>query len=151
MSKCPVVVGIDGSAEATAAALWAAAEAQLRGSELHLVVVDDPVFLDYAEETAAQVALRCRNTYPDLDIVEETAAGDPADVLARRSREAGLVVVGGGRSRLRFLTGSVRRSLLRTSSCPVVVVSAKSADHDGAAASPSRTGSPDPVAAAPQP
>lgn len=147
------MVGIDGSAASSAAAVWAAGEAQLRGSELHLVVVDDPVFLDYAEETAAQVASLCRSAHPYLDIVEETVAGDPANILARRSEKADLVVVGGGSaSRLRFLGGSVRRSLLRTSSCPVVVVGGKTAGDEAGAveASHALRGDPaDPVAAAP--
>jgi nucleotide-binding universal stress UspA family protein len=62
--------------------------------------------------------------YPDVPVTDGGCQGDPAAELARWSRRAGLLVVGThGRDRwATAVWGSVSRTLVRESACPVAVV-----------------------------
>ncbi|WP_253775195.1 universal stress protein [Goodfellowiella coeruleoviolacea] len=121
----PVVVGVDGSAPAVAAALWAAAEAELRQAPLVVLVVnDDPEREDHATSAAHEAADQCRQRSPGVDVVEEVVHGHVVEELLARSARSQLVVLG-SRGRGGFasmLLGSVSTSVASHAHCPVVVV-----------------------------
>ncbi|MGI5467206.1 universal stress protein [Streptomyces sp. CA-132043] len=139
-----VVVGIDGSAESTAAADWAAEEALRRGLPLALVHAWDPqrlanVSLAMAPDAQQAVAARLvRDTeervsarHPDVRVTGEVVTGPEAAGLAGRSEDAALLVLG---SRalgpvLGFLVGSIGLKVLKRTRCPVVMVRGR---EDGA-------------------
>ncbi|MFJ3722781.1 universal stress protein [Streptomyces sp. NPDC090045] len=128
-----VVVGIDGSASATASLAFAFDEADLRGAALRVVCVwQRPVFTLGDEE----VALRAQRTvlseataglsdkYPDVHVTHEVLTGHPVEQLARAAEHALAVVVGrrgrGGYTGMRL--GSVVHGLLHRAHCPVITV-----------------------------
>lgn len=135
-----VVVGVDGSAPALAAARWAGAIAARRAVRLEVVSVV-PTF-DYSL-TAAQVAdadllptLRMlakkhadaavtavRADQPDLEITQANPEGVPADELVAAGEGARLVVVAANTdSRLAtLLLGSTALRVANKSACPVAV------------------------------
>ncbi|MFI9030789.1 universal stress protein [Streptomyces sp. NPDC053560] len=132
-----VVVGIDGTAESTAAADWAAEEALRRGLPLTLVHAWDPqrlanVALAMAPDAQQAVAARLvRDTeervsarHPGVRVTGEVVTGPEAAGLAERSEDAALLVLG---SRalgpvLGFLVGSIGLKVLKRTRCPVVMV-----------------------------
>ncbi|MEU7488820.1 universal stress protein [Streptomyces sp. NPDC042319] len=132
-----VVVGIDGTAESTAAADWAAEEALRRGLPLTLVHAWDPqrlanVSLAMAPDAQQAVAARLvRDTeervsarHPDVRVTGQLVQGPEAAGLAERSEDAPLLVLG---SRalgpvLGFLVGSIGLKVLKRTRCPVVMV-----------------------------
>lgn len=142
----PVVVGVDGSEGSSRAVCAAAAVARDRGAELRVVgawqapQVEHWTRFDVVDEewrqevsTAVRVAAAhnvttaiqaIKTDHPDLDVRELVCEGRPSLVLANESDNAGLVVVGArGRGDLAsLLLGSVGRSLIHTSGCPVAVI-----------------------------
>ncbi|MCG7593010.1 universal stress protein [Mycobacterium sp. PSTR-4-N] len=118
-----VLVGVDGSASATAALRWAVAEARVRATTLCVVHVaaDTDDVLDEA------VAIATTDTVDEAPHVTGVRlAGSPAGVLARQSQDAEMVVVGrhGDATRLHRLLGSVTTGVLHHAHCPVAVVHA---------------------------
>ncbi len=146
MTAGPVLVGIDGSDSALAAARWAAGEALLRRASMRLVYAfgwlpvrdaDDSVQLvpgrrdnlrNVAEERLDIAATQVAAVAPDLAVSREVLTGYPARLLAELSAHAQLVVVGnrglGGFGGL--LLGSVGAALAAHAACPVVVVRGRS-------------------------
>jgi nucleotide-binding universal stress UspA family protein len=133
----PVVAGVDGSNGARVAALWAAAEAALRGVELHLVhssppnastAVDVPSPRGTAGPAAQQllhdVRRACEHASPALVVRTHLELIPAAPALVRWSDQAQLVVVGHhGVSRFTgLMVGSVCAALGERARCPVVVV-----------------------------
>lgn len=135
----PVVVGVDGSDHA-AAALDRAAEAAVRaGAPLQVVCVysarslpaSDPastprravIHRREAHGVTAAAVARVRRDHPGLEVTSATLSGNPARVLPRVARRAGLLVVGrrGQGAQLSLLVGSVSRAALRALPCPVAV------------------------------
>jgi nucleotide-binding universal stress UspA family protein len=141
----PVFVGIDGSEEAQAAALRAAAEADRWGAALRIIqtwtlsmttgwsgalagttVIDGAAeaFGSAARASVARAADAVHEAYPDLEVDQIVVEDHPAHLLVEMSKEAGLVVVGtrglGGFERL--VLGSVSRYLVQHAAGPVVVV-----------------------------
>ena len=134
----PVVVGVDGSENASVAFSWAHDEARRRsvplkalyawqepmgGGESFGLVVDDAALEQAAVETVEQTA----TTDGDDDAVEVervAARGRAAPVLIEESATAALVVVGhrGHRSWGRMALGSVAQQVAHHSRCPVAVV-----------------------------
>ena len=108
----PILVGIDGSSSALAAATWAAREAVLRRAPIRLVNafgwmpvhdVDDPIqvvpesrdaLLRTAEEYLAAAAEAVAAVAPDVSASREVMTGMPAALFVALSAEAQLVVVG---------------------------------------------------------
>jgi len=132
----PVVVGVDGSEQATLAVRWAAEEAARRGRPLRLVhagrtTVPRPLsaeelaavreqvnsWLTLAREAASAVA-------PDVPVEVATVDTEAVEGLLRESASAALLVVG-NRGRGGFaglLAGSTSVALAGRATCPVVVV-----------------------------
>lgn len=137
-----VVVGVDGSDEATRAAAFAFEEAGLRGVRLTVVqavagsLPEQPtdvvsayvpeVELRAARERLADWCAWWARRYPDVDTVPMVRAGNPADVVAEAAQGAGLLVVGSrGRGRVRgLLLGSVSQSVMGRFPGPTAVIGA---------------------------
>jgi nucleotide-binding universal stress UspA family protein len=138
----PILVGIDGSPSALAAARWAADEAVVRRALIRLVYAfgwmpvhdaDDPVQIvpdardalrRTAEERLAAAAAQVAEVAPDVAVSQEVTTGMPAALLVSLSAEAQLAVVGhrglGGFAGL--VIGSVGTALATHAACSVVVV-----------------------------
>lgn len=130
----PVVVGVDGSAESTAAARWAAREALRRGLQVLLVHAwgwhpQLPAPLDVGARSRAGRTLRdahdaLETAYPEL-VVTADMPMEPADAaLLTRGERAEMLVLGSrGHSAVSgFLLGSVGLQVLARARCPVVLV-----------------------------
>ncbi|GAA1072699.1 universal stress protein [Kitasatospora arboriphila] len=135
-----VVVGVDGSAESTAAAEWAAGQARRSGRTLRMVHAGGPQAPlseqpgDPAEPLPEEVrALRNRlvDALPDLEIHCEHVPGNPAHALAAAGEREGMLVLGsrgrGGAAGL--VLGSVALQAAAHAACPVVLV--RSGADDG--------------------
>ncbi|WP_432840461.1 universal stress protein [Dactylosporangium sp. CA-092794] len=139
-----IVVGVDDSAAAGAALEFAFAEAARWGTDVAAVRAIEttisppalglpPLLHDIAEttraltEAAAGRVAEAGRRHPDVPWEFHGIAGDAADVLCDRSRQARLVVVGsrghGGFAGL--LLGSVGLRLLHRADCPVLIVHAR--------------------------
>jgi nucleotide-binding universal stress UspA family protein len=138
----PILVGIDGSATALAAARWAAREAELRRAPLRLVNAfgwmpvhdeDDPNqivpqarddLLRAAQGMLAAAAGQIAERAPDVAVSTDVKTGAPPTLLVELSAGAQLAVIGhrglGGFAGL--LLGSVGSALAAHAACPVVVV-----------------------------
>lgn len=135
----PVVVGVDGSPRATAAAVLAAREAHRRGRPVVLVhawatTAYAPLSSRYpemeeaaarsADAVLAHAAAAVGRAVPDVDVVRRPVRAGAADALVAASRDAALVVVG-SRGRGGFvglLLGSVSQPVLHHAHSPVLVV-----------------------------
>jgi nucleotide-binding universal stress UspA family protein len=133
-----VIVGVDGSAGAHAALVWAAAEARLRGAQLQIVRTWplDPPGLPVTASGSAPVDPRARAAEHEVEAESEAVRGNDltisplirqgmaGEVLVDVSEGADLLVVGTrGRGSVRsLLLGSVSAHVASHSRCPVVVV-----------------------------
>lgn len=132
MDKSPaVVVGVDGSAAAVRAALWAVDEAVMRDCPLRLVHVVEsaPAPKKHADSQDAHrvlhvawEAVSARGAPVKLE--SEVLHGDPLSLLVTESQSAALVCVGhkGRRNSTKEHRGMVAAGLMRRSRAPVVVV-----------------------------
>jgi len=132
-----IVVGIDGSPEATAALSWAVNEARLRGVGLRIIHVF-PALISLVGTTAHEYwpqvvkeqeamfdqVMAAAPTMDDLDVERSLVHGNPSEVLVDASRGANLLVIGyRGRGGFRgMLLGSVSIHCVQQAHCPVVVV-----------------------------
>jgi nucleotide-binding universal stress UspA family protein len=133
-----VIVGVDGSAGAHAALVWAAAEARLRGAQLQIVRTWplDPPALPVPASGSAPVDPRARAAEHEVEAESQSVRGNDLtisplirqgmaeEVLVDVSEDADLLVVGSrGRGSVRsLLLGSVSAHVASHSRCPVVVV-----------------------------
>lgn len=144
----PVVVGVDGSASATQAVLWAAKEADRRRAPLVLVHVWTPIpvaplhvgslvpyhdaLVDQGGQWLREASAAAREAAPGVLTSTQLVSGSAAGQLIASSASAGLVVLGsrglGGFAGL--VVGSVAVSVATHGHCPVVVV--RGADPDTA-------------------
>lgn len=139
-----IAVGVDGSPAARSALAWAVEEAALRAAVVDVVSVYEPYrahgpfgaeFMDVASpgwrrrfhrvaERHAADAIAGLPAPPVAPVAVHVEAGHPAKVLAARSQQADLLVLGprgiGGFEGL--LLGSVTRQVLHHAACPIVVV-----------------------------
>ena len=146
-SAAPILVGIDGSEPAYAAAEWAAHEARRRAAPVRLVSCysvpfsGEPgmlgTFAVEAQATAIReehdgfvdvAVARVRAAAPGLTLERLVTLASPAVVLPRSAEAGGLLVVGssGRTNRFTDLIGSVATAVCHHSSVPVVVVPASS-------------------------
>jgi nucleotide-binding universal stress UspA family protein len=136
-AHAPVVVGIDGGAEALAAARYAAWEAQRRGVGLRLVyahlssltwgptpLIDEYIWeQDWAQNVLRNATKEIEDTHPGLPIDTVAVQGRPAGALVGESAHASLVVLGtksmpGVRGRL---AGSVAAQVAAHAAAPVMI------------------------------
>jgi nucleotide-binding universal stress UspA family protein len=150
MDACPwevdtmsgtIVVGIDGSDAAALAARWAAREAEMRGSDLHLISAwsvridgvsfagvawSDDIFssLRRTAEDRLEAAADEVRALADVEVSTDAIEGNAASVLLEAARDADLLVVGSrGLGGFRdLLLGSVSQRCANHARCPVVIV-----------------------------
>ena len=144
-SRGPVVVGIDGSAEADAALAFAVTEARLRGLPLRIVCAWEPSGSAYAGEAFAvtadafvageqhaQEVVRAtleRVPHDGIEVEAVSVEGSAATALLEEAAEAALLVVGtrGRGATRRLVLGSVSNEVAHHARCPVTIVPR----HDG--------------------
>ncbi|MCL4423376.1 MAG: universal stress protein [Actinobacteria bacterium] len=136
-----IVVGIDGSEEASRALQWAIEEARLRSAVLEIVSTwylpgygwgdvtpapGDPglQFAANARGMVEEAASQARLALPGIEVVATALEGSPAAVLVELSKDAGLLVVGSrGRGGFKgLLMGSVSQECTAHAHCPIVIV-----------------------------
>lgn len=129
----PVIVGIDGSQAAIAAALWGTDEAVSRAVPLRLIAViktTHPSPEDYERDLAhAATSLRAAQAAIEatgklVKIETETPRGPAGAVLVEASHDAELICVGStdkGRY-ARSILGSAATELAEKAHCPVAVI-----------------------------
>jgi nucleotide-binding universal stress UspA family protein len=129
-----VLVGVDGSAGGDAALQWAAQEAQFRGATLEVVTAwsapariplrkkADLNFADVARQVLDKAVAQVGG--PGLEIDGRVLEGGAGPVLAERSENADLLVVGHrGLSRAKeALLGSVSHHAVHHSRAPVAII-----------------------------
>jgi nucleotide-binding universal stress UspA family protein len=140
-----IVVGIDGSHNASHALEWAMTEAAVRESPLTVIAVNSvpasywsgaPVELPgdqdrvaeirkTAEEAVAKTAEKLGASRPE-SVTVTAISGFPAQTLVDASSGADMLVVGsrGGGGFAQLLLGSVSQQVVHHAHCPVVVVPA---------------------------
>jgi nucleotide-binding universal stress UspA family protein len=138
-----ILVGFDGSPDATAAVRWAAREAAVRGASLHLLHTYDYPYLERLDPSAQHalaaeadaVAGAGRDVataeVPDLEVTTTVRVGQPAAELIEAAADSTLLVLGrrGGLPLHRLLLGSVANKCLHHAPCPVVVISHDEPEH----------------------
>jgi nucleotide-binding universal stress UspA family protein len=132
----PVIVGIDGSAQAENAAMWAMDEALHRGVPVRLISVirtdlTGPLTAEEYESAVsdAKDALRAvqeaanRANRP-VEIATSIEQGSPAGVLLTESADAEMICLGAtGMGRIgRAILGSTATAVARDAECSVVIV-----------------------------
>lgn len=131
-----IVVGVDGSPESHAAAVWAAHEAAERGVGLAVVHVNDigshglwatsrgvrDELRAMGQSLVDEALALVRERYPELPVRGRVLLGGPVRVMTLLSAHAPLIVVGlRGRDAVsRLLAGSVSQHLMAHAKCPVV-------------------------------
>lgn len=151
MSTRPtVVVGIDGSDEAFAAALWASEDATRRNVPLDVIhswaiplppvgigpaplgVADDRI-RDAAQSVLDDAVTRIRESAPAATVNGTLYPGTPAGALLDAAERATLVVVGSsGLDRItEFVLGSVTMQVVTHAACPVAVVPSRDVGEPG--------------------
>lgn len=137
--QSPVVVGMDGSVEATRAADYGAWEAKRRGVPLRLVFAYQPTPMwgpailitndyvwdrDWARETLIRAEKEVTGAHPDITVQSAVVAGGAAYALVEESRNASLVVLGTRASGglVGHLSGSVAAQVAAHAHTPVVVL-----------------------------
>lgn len=123
-----VVVGIDGSAGALAAARWAVAETIERDALLRLVCVidldapsrgDDVHRAEHALSRAVSM-VTCDEGRPRVQTA--TRRGRPDRVLVEESHGAAMICVGPGGRGWRTPIGSTAAALAQSATCPVAII-----------------------------
>jgi nucleotide-binding universal stress UspA family protein len=129
-----ILLGVDHSCGARAAAGWAAAEGRLRGGAVLMVHVPPirpepraswlPVTGSGDWLLLDELAFELAQPYPDVPVELLLGHGDPAATLTDLSALAELVVLGttGAGSNLTSLIGSVSARVAAQAHCPVVIV-----------------------------
>ncbi|MEU2236543.1 universal stress protein [Streptomyces vietnamensis] len=133
-----IVVGVDGTEQARAAAEWAAEEAVLRGTGVHLVHAHEPwpdsvahwatreSEEQWAEDLLARTADALRERHPGLSLTTRSLPSGPVPGLVAAGDEGDLLVLGsralGGVAG--YVVGSVGLTVAGAVERPVVLVRA---------------------------
>ncbi|MFD5463929.1 universal stress protein [Kitasatospora sp. NPDC127059] len=136
-----VVAGVDGSAESTAAARWAAYDAHRRGVALRLVCVLPPeggdlppleAGGDRLPECVTELRAQLAHALPLLEVACEPIPGSAWSALAAAGERGGLLVLGssGPGGVTGRLLGSVALRAAAEARCPVVLVPVGAADPE---------------------
>jgi nucleotide-binding universal stress UspA family protein len=141
-----IVVGVDGSAAARAALVWAAREARRTGAELLVVhawgdlarsrasyapiasLGDVASHRATAEATLDQANDAVREMFPDIRTRRVLCQERPVCALLRHSMTAELLVLGKPSGDVAPI-GATMRACLSQAACPVVTVTAQQLDH----------------------
>lgn len=150
-----IVVGVKRSAASVAALRWAAAEARLRNTTLHVVHAWEPapgrasyaILGDspasgqdqpLARDLLAAIMRAAFGAEVPTGITAEVAEGMAERILAHRSRDASLLVLGAaadagvpGRP-----AGPVIRACMRIARCPLVIITAAAGAQPPAVSTP---------------
>ncbi|WAC93810.1 universal stress protein [Mycobacterium sp. Aquia_213] len=129
----PIIVGIDGSQAAIAAALWGVDEAIGNGVPLRLVSVIKKTHpspdeyardLEYAENSLREAQFAVEATRKLVKVETEILRGPAGPVLVEASRDAEMICVGSvGIGRYaRSVLGSTATELAELAHCPVAVL-----------------------------
>jgi nucleotide-binding universal stress UspA family protein len=124
--RLPVIVALDGETEPEPALELAFAEAGLRDARL-IVLHAEPMTASAREVAVAGqdlgvVLANWEQAHPDVAISTEIVSGDADTQLVRWSRSAAVLVVGHPHRRTGgSWTGSVARSVMRRTHCPLIV------------------------------
>ena len=139
-SRSPVLVGVDGSAEADAALRFGIAEARLRGLPLRVVCAWEAPASAYLGEAFAATpdafieaehhaddvlrAALARVASAGVSVEAVSIEGPPAAVLLEQAAAAELVVLGsrGRGAAKRLVLGSVSSDVAHHAPCPLVIV-----------------------------
>lgn len=142
----PVVVGVDGSAQAASAARWAVREAARWHTSLTVLTasaVDDPAssamasaWLETKAVLAQEVARATRDELaaaePSVPVMTKTSAAGAEAALRQASAGALLLVLGPPTGTLSgLLAGSPDADLIARAGCPVVIVRGTGATRAG--------------------
>ncbi|MFD9244936.1 universal stress protein [Streptomyces sp. NPDC059556] len=133
-----IVVGLDGTEQAKAAAEWAAEEALLRGTDVHLVHAKEPVpeaalslveresEEPWARELMARTAGDLRERHPGLSVTSQVLSSGPVPGLVAAAEEGDLLALGSRAlgSVAGYLLGSVGLTVAGVVQRPVVFVRA---------------------------
>ncbi|MFF8839431.1 universal stress protein [Streptomyces sp. NPDC015130] len=133
-----IVVGLDGTEQAKAAAEWAAEEALLRGTDVHLVYAKEPVpeaalslvawesEEPWARDMMARTAEGLREHHPGLSVTSRMLPSAPVPGLVAAAEEGELLVLGSRAlgSVTGYLLGSVGLTVAGVVERPVVLVRA---------------------------
>jgi len=133
----PIIVGIDGSQAAIAAALWAVDEAISRAVPLRLISIikqthpssdDYARDLAHAEKSLSEAQIAVESSRKPVNLETEVSRGPAGPVLVEASRDAEMVCIGSvGIGRYaRSLLGSTATELAEQAHCPVAVVRTES-------------------------
>jgi nucleotide-binding universal stress UspA family protein len=128
-----IVVGVDGSAAATAALTWAVGEAGRRELPLHVLHALDQAYWqrgsdartpEQVEEITRAALDHVRKLAPDLELRSSEPHEAPRPALVAASRDATEIVLGrtGAGALHDALVGSVAVSVAAEAHCPVVLV-----------------------------
>ncbi|OAN39859.1 universal stress protein [Mycolicibacterium iranicum] len=135
-----VIVGIDGSDSATAAALWAVDEAASRDVPVRLVHIVAPSMggsqitadaLDRAGTIVHSAVMAVEKSGKPVKVEAQVSTGSPGDILRREADGAAMLCVGsmgishGGIGHV----GSVAVAVAHSAACPVAIVHAQGATH----------------------
>ena len=137
----PVVAGVDGSASALNAALWAADVAARGHRPLRLLFASDDYAFGFAggsappqsyfdqmraagEQVLALAETEVRRRHPDLEITVDLQTAGPVQALVEQTGDARMLVLGSrGRGGFRgLLAGSTAVALVAHGRCPVAVI-----------------------------
>ncbi|MFI7700618.1 universal stress protein [Nonomuraea sp. NPDC049480] len=130
-----IVVGVDGSAPATAAVEWAAADAQRRGLDLRIVHVCEQRphsdGIEYCTGALEAAADRARRLTGDVKVMTELLSGNEIKNLIVESESADSLVLGsrglGGFAGM--MVGSVGLAVAGHAAGPVVIVPAPAVER----------------------
>ncbi len=140
-----LVVGVDGSAHASAALHWAIRHAEALAGQVTAVFAWQMPLLsmpgafdrEELERRAKQFLLEVIGRVepaPKVPLASYVAEGDPTEVLIKASEQADLLILGTrGRSPVKgLLLGSVSQGCAAAAPCPVVIVKQTDARAPGA-------------------
>ena len=134
-----IITGFDGSKDSHAAAAWAAGEAVRRRAGLTVLgcyieptvtdfglssafrsAVDTITLRDATQAHVDELAAELARSHPGLAVNASAVHGRPRQQLVEQAEQSDLLVIGATGSSGSFM-GSVARSVIRNSPCPVVV------------------------------
>ncbi len=126
-----VLVGFDGSQTAALAVEWAIREVAARGSSLRVGSSELPTCFDRVQRRwrctsgrLSRLLHELHDEHPSLVVDLTTTQGDPRQALIEEAGNSDLLVLpaSNGQSAEAVLLGSLARTAVRRSPCPVVVV-----------------------------